>query len=374
MNKERVLAVVFAGLLVAAGLSAGSADFDPKEPIAMDLKDARIADVVQTLGAIANLPVLIDSDVEGTVTIRLNEPYDVALERLSAATGLSIRVENGRLIASRGLKVPAEAPLMPDAFRSAPRILLAEYHKAASNPPPLFVRVESDGVSACYRADFRSAEGRLLEVPVPGSDASGTVVVALVDFDPITRTSYVALESPGGAIQRLFALSGGTVSFSGGEGGASLRVVTSTDPGPRTCATATLRHAAADSSPVALRLEGRSAGEGAPPRLLLAPRVQTRSGAVFKTFSGGPDPDSGEQRGFVVAGYLARDGRTVGLLLKARANWTDSGDGKEYYFTQSFVDPESRFVPLTRKGIVAARLLPGVATSEPVELRVYGED
>ena len=361
--------------LLASRLATASSNFDPKEPIAMDLKDARIADVVQTLGAIANLPVLIDSDVEGTVTIRLNEPYDVALEKLSAATGLSIRVENGKLVASRGLKTPPEAPLMPDAFRNAPRILLADYHKAASSPPPLFVRLERNGATACYRADFRSGEGRLLEVPVPGSEGSGTVVVALVDFDPITRTSYVALESPGGGIQRMFALGGGTVSFSGGDGGGgSLRVVTSTTAGSRACPDATLRHAAADTSSVVLRLEGRSTPPGALPKLLTAPRVQTRAGSVFKTFSGGPDPDSGEQRGFVVAGYVARGGRTAGLLFKARANWTDANDGKEYYFTQSFVDPESRFVPLTRDGVVAARLSPGVATAEPVELRVYGEE
>ncbi|HEU5250466.1 MAG TPA: hypothetical protein VFW15_10820, partial [Thermoanaerobaculia bacterium] len=291
-----------------------------------------------------------------------------------AATGLSIRVENGKLVASRGLKAPPEAPIMPDAFRNAPRILLAEYHKAASSPPPLFVRLERSDAAACYRADFRRGEGRLLEVPLPGSEASGTVVVALVDFDPITRTSYVAVESPGGGIQRMFAIGGGNVSFSGGDGGSSLRVVTSTAAGSRTCPDATLRHAAADTSLVVLRLEGKSATQGVPARLLLAPRVQTRAGAVFKTFSGGPDPDSGEQRGFVVAGYIARDGRTAGLLFKARANWTDAEDGKEYYFTQSFVDPESRFVPLTRDGVVAARLSPGVATAEPVELRIFGEE
>lgn len=368
------IGVGFAGFLLAVGVLAGSADFDPREPISLDLKEARIADVVQTLGAIANLPVLIDSDIEGTVTIRLSDRYDVALEKLSDATGLSIRVENGRLVASRGLKVPAEAPLLPDQFRSAPRILLAEYHKAASNPPPLFVRVERDGAADCYRADFRSGEGRLLEVPLPGTDAGGTVVVALVDFDPITRTSYIAVESPGGGIQRLFALSGGTVSFSSGSVDGAVRVVTSTTAGSRQCSSAFPRNAAADNSPVVLRLEGKSVTEGVPPRLLLAPRVQARAGTVFKTFSGGPDPDSGEQRGFVVAGYLARDGRTAGLLFKARANWTDSRDGQEYYFTQAFVDPEARFVPLTRKGVVAARLSPGVATAEPVELRVYGEE
>ncbi|HMA18677.1 MAG TPA: hypothetical protein VKS03_09580 [Thermoanaerobaculia bacterium] len=367
---------ILLGALLVSSLSAGSPDFNPKEPISLDLKDAKITDVVQTLGAIANLPVLIDPDVQGTVTIQLHgDPYDVALEKLSAATGLVIRIDNGRLIAvPRPFKVPPEAPLMPDTLRTAPRIPLAEYHKAASDPPPLFIRLEHNGATACYQTDFGSGEGRLLEVPVPGKDASGTVVVALVDFDPITRTSYIAVESPGGGIQRLFALAAGVVSFASNSSDGPVRVVTSTIAPSRACPSATLRHSAADTPLVVVRLEGKTVGDGPSAKVLFAPRVQTKAGAVFKTFSGGPDPDSGEQKGFVVAGYLSRDGRAAGFLLKARATWTDANDGKEYYFTQSFVDPESRFVPLTRKGVVAGRLSPGVATSEPVELRVYGEE
>lgn len=363
------------GFFLASSLVAVSSDFNPKEPISLDLKDAKITEVVQTLGALANLPVLIDSDVEGAVTIRLHDPYDVALEKLSTATGLSIRIENGRLVASRGLKVPPAAPLLPNEFRNARRILLTEYHRAASNPPPLFARVMWHGREVCYRANFRRGEGRLLEVPLPGSGETGSVVVALVDYDPIFKTSYVAIEGPGGELERMFALgSSGTVSFSSGSGEESLRVVTSTDSSAGSCLEGTLRSSATGSSFVVLRLEGRSVGEGKSSRILLAPRVQSKTGAIVKTLSGGPDPDSGEQRGFVVAGYLARDGKAVALLLKARANWTDPKDGEEYYFTQSVVDPESRFVPLTREGVVAARLSPGVATAEPVELRVYGEE
>jgi len=360
------------GLLVASSLAASVPDFDPKEPISLDLKDAKIVEVVQTLGALANLPVRIDPDVDGKVTIQLHDPYDVALEKLSAITGFSIRIENGKLVASRGMKVPPAAPPLPEEFRNAHRILLSEYHRAASNPPLLFVRVTRGGAEACYQTNFRSGEGRLLEIPLPGSGAAGSVILALVDYDPIFKTSYVAIEGPEGKLERVFALGSGSVSFSAGSGQEFLRVVTSTDLGSGSCLEGTLRGSAVGPSLVSLRLEGRSVGKSS--RILVAPRVQSKTGAIFKTLSGGPDPDTSEQRGFVVAGYLSRDGKAVALLFKARANWTDPRDGQEYYFTQSAIDRESRFVTLTREGAVAARIPPGVATADPVELRVYGEE
>lgn len=123
-----------AGFLLASFLGAGASEFDPKEPISLDLKGARIADVVQTLGAMANLPVLIDPDVEGKVTIRLQDSFDLALEKLSTAAGLLIRIENGRLVASRSLKPLPQAPSLPEEFRNAPRILLSDYHREATNP------------------------------------------------------------------------------------------------------------------------------------------------------------------------------------------------------------------------------------------------
>lgn len=366
--------ILLLGFLLASSLVAVSADFDPKEPISLDLKDAKIADVIQTLGALANLPVVVDPDVEGTVTIQLHDPYDVALEKLSAATGVRIVIDNGRLIASRGLKIPPAAPPLPEEFRNARRILLSEYHKAASNPPPLIVRVTWRGRERCYRANFRKGEGRLLEVPLTGSDETGSLVIALVDYDPILQTSYFAVEGPGGGLARVFALGRGSISFSSGSGDDVLRVVTSTDAASSSCTEHALADSAVGTSLAVVRMEGRSVAEGKPSRVLFAPRVQTKAGAIFKTFSGGADPDSGEHRGFVVAGYLARDGKAAALLFKARSTWTDPKDGQEYYFTQSVVDPESRFIPLTRQGVVALKLSPGVGTDAPVELRVFGEE
>jgi hypothetical protein len=66
----------------------------------------------------------------------------------------------------------------------------------------------------------------------------------------------------------------------------------------------------------------------------------------------------------------AFDGRSIALAFKARAGWTDSEDGKLYYFTQA--GESSGFVPLTRAGVLASTIPPGVATARPLELRVFG--
>jgi type II secretion system GspD-like secretin len=364
-----------AALLLASCLSAASSDFDPKEPISLDLKDAKIADVIQTLGAMANLPVLIDPDVEGTVTIRLQEPYDVALERLEKATGVRIRIENGRLVASRSLKPLPQAPPLPEEFRNTPRILLSDYHREASNPPPLFVRVKWNGSDSCYRANFAEwSVGRLLDIALPGSDTADSVAIAQVDYDPISRTRFVAVEALQGEIRRMLVL--GTqhaVSVSSTRGSDSLRVLLSSTAGSETCRDLTPR-SSLGATFVSVRLEGTSVSAGRPRKLLFAARLRTKTASVVKTMSAGAESESGQVRGFVVAGYVSADGKAIALLFKARAVWTDPKDDREYYFTQSTTTPESEFVPLTRDGRVAATLSPGVGvgTHETVELRVSG--
>jgi type II secretory pathway component GspD/PulD (secretin) len=51
------------------------------EPISLDLKDADLRDVLLTFSKLARLNVVIDPDVRGSVTVRLeNVPWDQALE------------------------------------------------------------------------------------------------------------------------------------------------------------------------------------------------------------------------------------------------------------------------------------------------------
>jgi hypothetical protein len=362
------------GFFLASSLGASAPDFDPREPISLDLKDAKIAEVVQTLGALANLPVVIDPDVEGRVTIQLHCPYDVALEKLSTATGLLIRIESGRLVASRTLKALPDAPLLPEEFRDAPRILLTDYHREATNPPPLFVRVKLNGAEACYRANFGLGQGKLLDVPLTFADRKETVIVAQVDYDPISRTRYIAVEALGGEIRRLSALgSQSAVSFTSAHGKDSLRVLLANSSGGQSCEDLNPRNSVGASA-VSVQMLGSTVAGGKPTKTVFAARLQAKSGSIVKTLSGGEDPDSGQQRGFVVAAYVAVDGKSIAVLFKARAVWTDPKNGEQYYFTQSRTTPETEFLPLTRDGCVAATISPGVATAETVELRVSGEE
>jgi type IV pilus assembly protein PilQ len=58
------------------------------EPISLDLKDADIRDVLLTFSRLARLNMVIDPDVRGSVTVRLeNVPWDQALDVILKSTG-----------------------------------------------------------------------------------------------------------------------------------------------------------------------------------------------------------------------------------------------------------------------------------------------
>ena len=64
------------------------------EPISLDLKDADIRDVLLTLSKLARLNMVIDPDVRGSVTVRLeNVPWDQALEVILKVNGLGYVLE-----------------------------------------------------------------------------------------------------------------------------------------------------------------------------------------------------------------------------------------------------------------------------------------
>jgi type IV pilus assembly protein PilQ len=65
------------------------------EPISLDLKDADIKDVFRTISELTGLNIVIDPDVRGTVTVRLeNVPWDQALELILKQNGLGYILEN----------------------------------------------------------------------------------------------------------------------------------------------------------------------------------------------------------------------------------------------------------------------------------------
>jgi type II secretory pathway component HofQ len=64
------------------------------EPISLDLKDADLRDVLLTFSRLARLNMVIDPDVRGSVTVRLeNVPWDQALEVILKVNGLGYALE-----------------------------------------------------------------------------------------------------------------------------------------------------------------------------------------------------------------------------------------------------------------------------------------
>jgi type IV pilus assembly protein PilQ len=72
---------------VEPSLSAG-------EPISLDLKDADLKDVLRTFAELARLNIVIDPEVKGSVTVRLNDvPWDQALDVILRVNGLGYVLE-----------------------------------------------------------------------------------------------------------------------------------------------------------------------------------------------------------------------------------------------------------------------------------------
>jgi type IV pilus assembly protein PilQ len=64
------------------------------EPISLDLKDADLRDVLLTFSKLARVNMVIDPDVRGSVTVRLeNVPWDQALEVILKSNGLGYVLE-----------------------------------------------------------------------------------------------------------------------------------------------------------------------------------------------------------------------------------------------------------------------------------------
>jgi type IV pilus assembly protein PilQ len=64
------------------------------EPISLDLKDADIKDVLLTFSKLTGMNMVIDPEVKGSVTVRLeNVPWDQALEVILRVNGLGYVLE-----------------------------------------------------------------------------------------------------------------------------------------------------------------------------------------------------------------------------------------------------------------------------------------
>jgi hypothetical protein len=362
-------------LMAVSSWSAATEAFDPQAPVTLDLREASLTDVITTLGALANLPVVIEPGIEGKVTIKLEKvPYVKILGMLSRDNGISVRVEDGKLVASRIGAAAAAAPSLPENFRIAQRILLADYAPAAANPPPLLIATTWNGEDVCSVAKIGNEGGGLLEIPLSKSGGPNALVVADLGYDPVLKTRTIALETADGSVKRAFWLAAedSPVSF---YKGLPLRLVISQSPRlvAKFLAKGDCGHVvfqpARGGAPVTVGIEVAAHSEGGALTPVFAPRIQTTAGTVFKAFGNESDSGPGQLRGYAVIGYVSRDGKSVALTFKARAVWTDPEDGRQYYLTQpGFVD----FHQLKRPLILNSFISPGVATPYALDVRVTG--
>jgi hypothetical protein len=367
-------------LLAVSGWAADSEAFDPKAPVSLDLREAPLIDVISTLGAMANLPVVIEPGIEGKVTIKLEGvPFVKILAMLSRDNGISVRVEDGKLVASRVREAAAVAPVLPEKFRDAPRILLADYASAAANPPPLLISTTWNGEEVCSIAKIGKEGGGLLEIPLSKTGGPESLVVADMGYDPVLKTRTIALETADGSVKYAYCLAANDTPISLHKE-RSLRLLVSQSPRlvarfleKGDCGQLVFQPVRGGASvTVAIEAAAHSEEVGASTPLF-APRVQTTAGTVFKALGSEADSGSGLLRGYAVTGYVSRDGRSVALAFKARAIWTDPEDGRQYYFTQA--GRHVGFHQLLKYGFILNSFIqPGVATPYALDVRVSGSE
>ena len=337
-------------------------EFRLDEPISLDLKDAKITEVITLLGAIAHLPVSIDPAIQGSITIQLKDvPYSAALRKVSEPLGFILAVEGGKLmavprrsVAPPELRAAVAAGRLPDGSRVA----VKDYRGAFKELSPLFVRWRSAGLDRCAR--LTSASG-------PSLDADGTAVTQF-GWEPVTRTRLIAIDSaeglraiavgePGGAAETKFRNDVGV----GAQPPANVPCAEPGGPVSR-----------GEAETVAFRIE--EVREDGTRTVISAPRIHARPGTSFSVRTGLAEPE-GQAREVIVSGYLSGDGRAVAAVVAATALRADS-DGTEYVYAQSSCpDGGGAPIPITtvvlsEEDTVIASLARGAALLRPVEVRV----
>jgi type II secretory pathway component GspD/PulD (secretin) len=77
------------------------------EPISLDLKDADIRDVLLTFAKLTKMNMVIDPEVRGTVTVRLEDvPWDQALEVILKVNGLGYVMERNVVRVAQPARLP----------------------------------------------------------------------------------------------------------------------------------------------------------------------------------------------------------------------------------------------------------------------------
>src|SRR5262249_1105627 len=209
------------------------------------------------------------------------------------------------------------APAAPEKGGEGWRIVAADYAAAGSSPPLLLVQTTLNGEEACSVLTAGAGGPGIAEILISKNETRETLFVADLGYDPALKTRAVAIESPDGRIQWAIPVGYGTPSsvHKTWEGRPFGLMVTQ-DPSivARTrargvCDEVTFRPAAG-SAPATLTFQAISEGDSKP---AFAPRIQASAGTIFKADGGETNPGDGPLRGFVLSGYVARDGKKVAL-------------------------------------------------------------
>jgi len=333
------------------------------QPISLQLKDAKVADIVRTLGALLNVPVYVDPDVTGTVTLELKEvPVSKVLAIVSKGSGVSIRMENGKLVASRSTTSLLPAVTLPSSTAEGPRLPVETYARAFASPDALVLRTRTPDAETCSVLEYRTGEPPVFSLP--GSSGSGYTVTQF-GFDPISGTRYLAVE--GDHFRKAFSVAAPEgVTWETRKGESSLKMSIAPWRGGAGCPSAERRYPSPGAT-VLLNMELHAdSGSG---EVVAAPRIQVRTGQVFSARSGFEDAARGQHREFSIQGYVAADGRSAALGVVTTAIYVDPKDGREYVYSQT--SPLSGFAQLTREPADVAALPAGIASSQPLVLRVW---
>jgi type IV pilus secretin PilQ/predicted competence protein len=122
------------------------------DPISLTLKDADIKDVLKTFSALTDLNIVIDPEVNGSVTVELRDvPWDQALDLILKINGLDWVLENNVMRISTIAKLSAE------------RRALSQFQQSQEESEPLRTVIKPlSYAKASYVADLLGSDSFLL--------------------------------------------------------------------------------------------------------------------------------------------------------------------------------------------------------------------
>jgi hypothetical protein len=359
----RFWAVALFAVAVYAGADSPAA-FDPQEKISLDLKDAKLTEVIATLGAMANLPVVIAPGLEATVSLRVKEAtFKGVLEMLSMQHGISVRIENGRLVASAHEAGPIATPAVPEQFRDLPRLPVARYSEAFKDRGSVTIRTRWKNAERCYNFDIGDERQQAVVSVSYDADAPKLTLTPFA-FDPVSGSRYFAAEA--GEARWGLVVSPGHPTSVEGSSANGLRLSLALEQGD--CPVAEARRIQHSNGQQMFFLQVTEAGTD---EMVMGTGFQEMSGP-----SGGSShsllQEEGQERSLFMHLFVFPDGRHVVAAIIANAVWRDPRDGRDYVYSQA---GSQRASTLSKGEAGNFSILPaGVATPRALELKFLTDE